>query len=160
MPNLNVIVLYRPPQSTGFYDQLDELLYEVSALPGEFIVCADFNCGSSTLPGTVDKQLAFILESHNLQQHIASPTRGKALLDLVITSHGSLMIQNTGVRDLGVFDHSVISAQVNVSMSQPRRRRRRTSVTVTVTALSPSRTTWRHPRRLRSAVASQLLDGC
>ena len=120
---LNIIVLYRPPQSPGFEDQLEELFDEVSALSDEFIICGDFNCASSSMPETIGNHLATMLDTYNLQQHVNSPTRGKALLDLVITpsSSSNPLICNMKVLDFGVSDHYVISAQVNVDQPRPSR---------------------------------------
>jgi len=81
------------------------------------MLCGDFSCGSVSCSGTNDRQLAAILESYNLQQHVNAPTRGNALVDMVITSSASSM----SVRHLGISDHYVVSTKIDVNWSRPLR---------------------------------------
>jgi len=113
---LNVVVLYRPPQSAAFHEQLSDLLDEVSTLPGRLLLCGDFNCPSTSAPGSIDKSLTNLLVSYNLHQHVTSITRSTGLLDLLITSAtDSSLMENVTVRDLGISDHYVITATVKAS---------------------------------------------
>ena len=114
---LNVIALYQAPRSAGFYDHLHNLLDEVNSLPGKTVICGDFNAPSPVTRGAVDQQLVDILTDYNCQQHVEEPThRYGGLLDLIISPVEMQQIVNSvQVRDLGVSDHCVVSAVLNVN---------------------------------------------
>jgi hypothetical protein len=84
--------IYRPPSSSSygsatvqFCTELAAFLDELMALPGEPLICGDFNCVGAT-PVSIDTQLADVLESRKLEQLIEKPTyQGGNLLDLLIS---------------------------------------------------------------------------
>ena len=60
--------------SAGFFDELDEFLEEVGALPGRLLICGDFNCPSTTAVLEVDPKLRSSLTEHDLVQHVTTST--------------------------------------------------------------------------------------
>ena len=119
---LNIITLYQPStRSTAFYSELPDLLDEIDSLHGKTIICGDFNCPSLLCQGILDQHLTDILAGHNLQQHVSEPThRYGGLLDLMITPVNSSVLKSApSIQDLGVSDHSVVNAVLNVSITRP-----------------------------------------
>ena len=77
---LNLAAVYRPPTSSRygapvaqFCCEFGDLLDELLALPGQLIVCGDFNC-LGAVGGTVDDRLLDVLVSRNLAQRVDMPT--------------------------------------------------------------------------------------
>ena len=119
---LNIITLYQPTtRSTDFYVELQDLLDEVSSLPGRSIICGDFNCLSLAASGLLDQDLVDILAMNDCQQHVGESThRYGGLLDLLITTNNSSIITLTPtVNDLGVSDHFVVQSTLNISWNRP-----------------------------------------
>jgi hypothetical protein len=116
---VNVITLYQPvTRSAAFYTELQDLLDEVSGLPGCSIICSDL---STAVSGMLDQQLTDILTMNDCRQHVSEPThRYGGLLDLLITQIGSSIIRSIPtVNDLGVSDHFVVYSRLNMSWSRP-----------------------------------------
>jgi len=105
---LNIITLYQPTtRSAVFYAELQDLLDEVSNLPGHSVICGDFNSPSSISHGSLDQRIIDLLAMNEHQQHVSQSThRYGGLLDLLITPIGSSIIKSAPtVKDLGVSDH-------------------------------------------------------
>ena len=66
--------LYGPPKSTDFFGELDNLSEEIVSLPGQVLICGDFNSWSSNKDIDIAVQLKTSLIEHDLIQHITSPT--------------------------------------------------------------------------------------
>jgi hypothetical protein len=119
---LSIITLYQPlTRSTTFYSELHDLLDEVDSLPGRSIICGDFNSPSLLFPGHLDQHLIDTLNGHSRRQHVSEPThRYGSLLDLLITQVSSSVLTTTpSVQDLGVSDHFVVQAVLNVGITRP-----------------------------------------
>ena len=88
---LNLVAIYRPPKSTGFFGEFESLLNEIMDLPGKLLLCGDFNCRSHVTNVDIASQLKDILIKHDLVQHVTSPThRLGGLLDLIRAHHAQL----------------------------------------------------------------------
>jgi endonuclease/exonuclease/phosphatase (EEP) superfamily protein YafD len=113
---LNTVVIYRPPKSTEFFSELDNLLEELVTLPGHLLICGDFNSRSNNNNVDIAVQLKTSLIEHDLLQHITSPThRLGGLLDLFITPvDQSSLVKDIDIRDMGFSDHFLIIASLNV----------------------------------------------
>ena len=116
---INLLVVYRPPPRAAsvFFDELSNLMDTVASLPGEFVICGDFNT-----PGNdsthVDDRLVDMLQDVGFTQHVTQPTRsdGKSsnLLDLVITDDGSAVdLRDLVVTSMPFSDHSLVSFGVD-----------------------------------------------
>jgi len=113
--NILLGAVYRPgsasPADTSLIQHLDETLSQ--QLPyNNVIIAGDFNVhneewlGSSktTLAGEALEDVCTI---HDLVQHVHEPTRGNAILDLVMSNfHGS--VESHSASPLGKSDHSVV----------------------------------------------------
>lgn len=112
-----IAVIYRPPSTSvaSFVDDLSDLLVKVGDFiaADRLIMCGDFNC-----PGVVSTsvcvELSSLLDVHELQQFVNSPTRrvssAASLLDLVIGSASSKRISQVAVMSThGVSDHELLT---------------------------------------------------
>ena len=77
---VNLVAIYRPPSSASYGSatgwlctELADFLDELMVLPGEPVICGDFNCAGAT-PVSIDSQLADVLESRTLEQLVKKPT--------------------------------------------------------------------------------------
>lgn len=125
---LNLGAIYRPPSSSAFgvpvgefcadfTDFLDEFLM----LPGEPLLCGDFNCPGGA--GTVDNQLSEVLTDRSLLQAVDQPTHlAGNILDLVITSIDAELACNVSVEDVGLSDHSLVAVDLNLRHARPNTR--------------------------------------
>ena len=93
---INLAAVYRPPSSSSystsvgsFCTEFADFLDEVLLLPGQPIVCGDFNCpGRDSI--SIDQQLSDLLESCDLAQAVCQPTHNDGnVLDLLITLENS-----------------------------------------------------------------------
>lgn len=110
---LNLIVIYRPPKYTLFFDDFKIMLDEVAALSGGLIVCGDFSCPSSTV-GHADKLLERIVDDYDLVQHVNVPTnRHDGILDLFITSPEKPTIADVVIEDMGFPNHFMVKAALS-----------------------------------------------
>jgi len=122
---INIGAIYRPPTSSAqgvavgsfcaeFADFLDEFL----SLPGEPLLCGDFNCPGST--GAMDNQLDDVLSDRCLLQLVNQPTHHAGnILDLIITLADANLVSNIEVTDIGLSDHSLVEADLNLCRSTP-----------------------------------------
>ena len=118
---LNIAITYRPPTSspkhgisvTQFCSEFSELLDELLALPGELVVCGDFNCPGQA--ASVDERLLEVLESRDLVQRVDRPTHQDGnTLDLLIDLDGSNVVTEVRVVDAGLSDHFVVLTDLHV----------------------------------------------
>ena len=128
---INLVCLYRPPPSptSAFYNELNNLFYEIESLPGHIIVCGDFNCpsGGSSGPSvpSLDERLTEVIDSFNYFQHIRKPTRRTSttstgnILDLLITRNNSNIISNNiTLSEVGFSDHHIINFTIKAAIRQ------------------------------------------
>ena len=65
--------VYRPPRSSGFFEDFRKFLDEATALPGGIYICGDMNCPSK-LEGHADHRIEQIIDDFDIVQHIHVPT--------------------------------------------------------------------------------------
>jgi len=118
---LNIAVVYRPPRSSPkhgisvsqFCSEFSELQDELLALPGELVVCGDFNCPGQA--ASVDERLLDVLESRDLAQRVDQPTHQDGnTLDLLIDLDGADVVTEVTVVDAGLSDHLVVLTDIHV----------------------------------------------
>jgi len=101
-----------------FCSEFNELLDELLVLPGQLVICGDFNCPGGN--GQVDSRLLNVLESHCLVQRVDKPTHQDGnTLDLLIDVDGSGLSSNVRVNGPGLSDHFLILSDVNVRRPRP-----------------------------------------
>ena len=102
---LNLVVIYRPPQSpangfkiSDFLTEFDSYMDEIVLLPGKLLLVGDFNVHWNK-PEKLDvKEYANTLSSANLQQHIDTATHVSGnILDHVICSCDENFVQDCKV---------------------------------------------------------------
>ena len=129
---LLVASIYRPPDNTTFLNQFSSTLDRIWMKRTNIILLGDFNF--NLLPNAQDTNSSIwkfrqLLNKFNLKNVINKATRitdtSTTLIDLVICSDTS-KISHQGVCDLGISDHHLIYAVVNLK----RKRQRSTLKTV------------------------------
>ena len=127
---VNIGAIYRPPMTSfahgvavgSFYAEFADFLDEFLSLPGEPLLCGDFNCPEST--GVMDNQLDDVLSDRCLLQLVDQPTHHAGnILDLIITLADASLVSNIQVTDVGLSDHSLVEADLNLRRSMPATRR-------------------------------------
>ena len=116
---VKVANIYRPPSSSKpkFFDEFADLLTMIGQGGNErFIIRGDFN-----LPGdeaaSIDERFVSLLDIHGYQQHVTEPTRGRNLLDLLITPTTSSqpLISNVAVLNTHqLSDHELVVCNLSV----------------------------------------------
>jgi len=127
---VKVANIYRPPSrktsktavsqssKTVFLEEFTDLISMIG--PGineRLIICGDFNMPDGDKAGAIDERLANLLDVHGYQQHVTGPTRGKNLLDLVITpaSTSPPLVSNVVVQSShGASDHDLVVCDLSV----------------------------------------------
>ena len=102
---------------------LDELADFITAfdvrVPIKLVLCGDLNC-PETDGSYVDDDLASLLDTCGLRQHVCEPTRGANLLD-ILASEDVSSVSNLVVDDAGLIsDHRLIIASVRLFLSARR----------------------------------------
>ena len=101
-----------------FCSEFNELLDELLVLPGQLVICGDFNCPGGN--GQVDSRLLNVLESHCLVQRVDKPTHQDGnTLDLLIDIDGCGLTSNVRVNDPGLSDHFLVLSDINVQRPRP-----------------------------------------
>ena len=104
--DLNLILLYRPPNFTSPLISIYDLLNEVHD-KNNLIILGDFNLNPNSL------LFKNILNDLNLKQHIFDPTHSKGnTLDLVITRNSQIKI-HTNVGPI-ITNHNIINIYLNL----------------------------------------------
>jgi len=113
--SINLAALYRPPLSSSystsvssFCSEFSDFMDELLLLPGQPIICRDFNCpGRDSV--SIDQQLSDLLESRNLVQAVCQPTHNDGnILDLLITLDSSRICSKIAVHGPGHSDHKLL----------------------------------------------------
>ena len=112
IPTLFLIDVYRPPPSKNngltnsrFLEELDQLLSEVSILPGNIIILGDFNIHWNKPKESCTTRFKTSFDSFGFRQHIEEPTH-KAGFDFIISRMGKdIVLPNTNVFDDDRSDH-------------------------------------------------------
>ena len=119
---LNLVVLYRPPPSTGnnfrtsdFLSEFDNFLDEISLLPGKLLVAGDMNIHWDRQEKSEVRQYASIISSVNLVQHINVPThRSGHILDHVLACQDSDLFIDYDVRENPITWHHCVHFKLNM----------------------------------------------
>ena len=128
--NLEVIVVYRPPNTTQdlFKDIIDRINYILEHLPSpdtEVFLLGDFNFphvnweSLDVTGGTADEKqqardLMALMETKYLTQFVKEPTRGSNILDLILSNnHG--IIHKYELAETAMSDHKLceVTAYIN-----------------------------------------------
>ena len=116
---INVIVLYRPPDNFKFdynifIKELNVLLFDMLKTESPLLILGDFNVhwNNTTDPNT--RKLISTFKSHNLTQHVYTPTNNKSgnVLDYII-SNAKANVYSINVFNSLLSDHNVISFRTN-----------------------------------------------
>ena len=126
-------VVYRPPDAPrAFYDLIAEALEKAWLKTTNIVLLGDFNCDflcstdadGATQPvlGTKAACLQSVFDSFNMYNVISEATRvtlsSCTLIDLIVTTRKHL-ITFSGVFPLGISDHSLIHATMNLKKKRP-----------------------------------------
>ncbi|PIK54725.1 endonuclease-reverse transcriptase [Apostichopus japonicus] len=112
---ITVGVVYRSPNSS---DDNDVVLFDSirKAAKGDVVIMGDFNFpdinwidGSSSRKGS---NFLDVVQDCFLHQHVTFPTRGDNILDLVLSSNPSNVVDLTGLGKLGTSDHDILAFDV------------------------------------------------
>ena len=120
-----VTTIYRPPDSPSeYFDKCEELITNIDSLDKEFYVLGDLNCSWLKEYKYETKRLKAFCDLYQLTQLIKEPTRitetSSSLLDVIITSHPERIV-HSGVRHIGVSDHSLIYAIKKSNVTSPQK---------------------------------------
>jgi hypothetical protein len=120
---INFTVVYRPPSQNS---SIDIKMYEIlTKLIGKrpAVLVGDFNCPELSEPKTPQrsetKLLLNFIQDNFLYQKIKDATRNNNILDLVLTSHASLVDDLTVGESLGNSDHNIVRLRVNMESDVP-----------------------------------------
>ena len=118
--SLTIAIVYRPPGSassqSAFTTDLSDLI-DSGELGPRYIICGDLNCpGPAGTRGLVGKDLAELIESYSLTQHIDCPTHQSGnILDHILSSNEVTSLRDVVVNDVGISDHYLASCKIDVS---------------------------------------------
>lgn len=110
--NLYIVCIYRSPLSdvNDFFHSFDTLLSSIS-VSSSIIVSGDFNINYEDSNSISTIRLKNLLESHNLQMHVNSPTRvsqhSSTLIDYVCSNFNCNTV-DCSVIDAGLSDHNAV----------------------------------------------------
>ena len=108
-------IIYSPPDKSA-QDQRDTINYSIETLDHARNKFSD--CGIVLVGGF--NNLTPLLTGHDLNQIICEPTRGSAILDLVITNLQQFYKKPLIIAPVGTSDHSVINWCPDDSSFRPR----------------------------------------
>ena len=108
--------VYRPPSQSKsvFIDEFLDIISTISATSGNdrLLICGDVNLPGPPGSSNIDVDLQKALESLGLYQHVAQPTRGDNILDILATSD-TLPLTRIALSDAGfISDHRMILISV------------------------------------------------
>ena len=109
LSGIAVCIVYHPP---GLPVENHRQLNEYLVLTIDSLRNQHPNCGLVLLGDFNDFDISNILSSHNLKQVVKIPTRGTAILDLIITNQPNLYEPPQVLAPLGSSDHNIVSHPV------------------------------------------------
>ena len=112
-------IVYHPPGlPVENHHQLNEyLILTIDSLRNQHP-----NCGLVLLGDFNDFDISNILSSHNLKQVVKVPTRGTAILDLIITNQPNLYEPPQVLAPLGSSDHNIVTWSPNLNNTNSQER--------------------------------------
>ena len=97
----------------AFCLELATLLERCAVSNSRLLLVGDFNIHVETPTESNGRQLACILDSFGLKQHVSDPTRGNRILDLVISPRDSDFVRKILVTGpIGKSDHLVVLTSI------------------------------------------------
>ena len=126
---IHLIVIYRVPpsqknglSSTDFMEQFSDFLDTLATLKGKLIIAGDFNIHWDNEDNNEKKELALLLDTYGLLQHVSGQTHIKGhTLDLIITRNDDNCILSTAIGEL-ISDHHVIHSNLQCSKPPPKKK--------------------------------------
>ena len=117
-------VIYRPPDASEFFDLISATLEKSRLKTSHTVLLRDFNCNFKTeseqCPNV--RKLRSIFKTFNMQNVVNANTREtlttSTLLDLIVTTRTDLM-GKCGVFRLGISDHNMVYATMNLKNKRP-----------------------------------------
>ena len=106
LSGIAVCIVYHPP---GLPVENHRQLNEYLVLTIDSLRNQHPNCGLVLLGDFNDFDISNILSSHNLKQVVKVPTRGTAILDLIITNQPNLYEPPQVLAPLGSSDHNIVT---------------------------------------------------
>lgn len=115
-------VIYRPPNSCDAVSQNINLQIVDACKKGTAVIMGDFNFhinwANQTGQGRLEEEFIESIRDGFLEQYVTEPTRGEAILDLVLCNEAGL-IKNVIVRDsLGTSDHNMVEFHIQIEGEQ------------------------------------------
>ena len=116
-----VVTWYRPPDSlTGIFESFEILLRKLDSFNIEYHLLGDINCNLAVSRYDNDtRKLVSITDIYGLHQLINEPTRitetSQTLIDLIYTNCPDKIVCS-GVRHIGISDHSIVFAYRKLSI--------------------------------------------
>ena len=109
-----VATWYRPPNSlVEIFSPFETLLGKLDSLDIEYYILGDLNCNMDTPTDNDTRNLTSITDVYGLHQLITEPTRitekSATLIDVIFTNCPD-KVSCSGVRHIGISDHSIIFA--------------------------------------------------
>ena len=116
LSGMAVCVVYHPP---GLPEHQHYLLNEYLTNSADILRNQYPSCGLVFLGDFNDFQTSNLLSRHNLKQLIQAPTRGSAILDLIITNLSNLYEAPQVLAPLGSSDHNIVTWSPDLTKSNP-----------------------------------------
>ena len=109
-----VATWYRPPNSlVEIFSPFETLLGKLDSLDIEYYILGDLNCNMDTPTDNDTRNLTSITDVYGLHQLITEPTRitekSATLIDVIFTNCPD-KVSCSGVRHIGISDHSIVFA--------------------------------------------------
>ena len=118
--------MYRPPSSCfrTFLDDVSKVSLIAAVHPTETIVCGDFNTRYKDSTCTNANNLADLLDTYGVVQHVSDATHERGnILDLIITAKTSGLLATPVSPTALLTDHYVLECALNVvKPERPKRR--------------------------------------
>ena len=117
--SFNLLVIYRPPNTSSFgqfLEEFTEIVIDIIASKKEVLIGGDFNIHLDNENDSETKQFNRLLTSLNLKAHFTASThRAGHCLDNFITHASSSVIASTGIQDSFISDHFYLNISLNIS---------------------------------------------
>lgn len=124
---LRLLVVYRPPYSTGhpvtmsvFFEEFASLLENVVLCPQPLLITGDFNIHLDQSQDNDAVKFCDLLSSMGLEQHVKKPTHVSGhILDLIITRCSDVLINSKPLTDYYFSDHLTLLCDLALGKPPP-----------------------------------------
>ena len=116
---INLLAVYRPPPraTQQFFDELSNMCNNIETLPGDFLMCGDFNTPGES-QSSIDNRLSELLCDAGYKQFVDSPTRKSKdvdnVLDLVISRAEQIRLETVTLTNIAFSDHRLVQFLINL----------------------------------------------